>query len=306
MHTLTLLAPSSLVETLSDALLFELDARSVSVEDADAGTGAERALFGEPGTAVEVAWPRSTVTALFDDADAARRAANHVLGADPARAIAFVGMDTLADADWVRATQAQFDPVAVTPEFWIVPSWHAVPAQATRAIRLDPGLAFGSGTHPTTRMCLRWISRHAGAIEARRVLDFGCGSGILAIAAALHGAAIVDATDIDDAALVATRDNARANSVDTLRVGMPDRFTGRYDVVLANILATPLRLLAPVLVHRLERGAQLVLAGLLARQAEELQDVYAPAVRLVVEDEDDGWVLLAGRAGDVDMASSPA
>jgi ribosomal protein L11 methyltransferase len=307
MHTLSLLAPSLLVETLSDALMFELDARSVSVDDADAGTDAECALFGEPGTVVEAAWPRSAVTALFDDAESARRAADHVLGEDWARDIAFAGIGALPDTDWVRATQAQFDPVAITPGFWIVPSWHAVPAQATRVIRLDPGLAFGSGTHPTTRMCLRWIARHADAIEARRVLDYGCGSGILAIAAALHGAAVVDATDIDDAALVATRDNARANGMQAgLCVGAPDRFTGCYDIVLANILATPLRLLAPVLVQRLERGAHLVLAGLLARQADELQAAYAPAVRLAVDDEDDGWVLLAGRASEVDMASSPA
>ena len=307
MHTLTLLAPSPLVEALSDALMFELDARSVSVEDADAGTDAEQALFGEPGTAVDAAWPRSNVTALFDDAESARRAADHVLAEDWAREIAFVGIGTLPDADWVRATQAQFDPVAITPDFWIVPTWHAVPAQARLAIRLDPGLAFGSGTHPTTRMCLRWIARRADALRERRVLDYGCGSGILAIAAALHGAAVVDATDIDEAALAATRDNARANGVDArLRIGAPDRFTGRCDVVLANILATPLRLLAPVLVQRLDRGAHLVLAGLLARQASELQAVYAPAVRLEVADEDDGWVLLAGQVNDVDMASSPA
>ncbi len=305
MHTLSLLAPSPLVEALSDALMFELDARSVSVEDADAGTDAERSMFGEPGTAVETAWPRSTVVALFDDAESARRAADHVLGETWASDIAFVGLSTLPDTDWVRATQSQFDPVAITPDFWIVPSWHTVPAQATRSIRLDPGLAFGSGTHPTTRMCLRWIAHHAGTIEGRRVLDYGCGSGILAIAAAMHGARVVDATDIDEAALVATRENARANGV-PLHVGAPDVFNGRYGVVLANILATPLRLLAPVLLQRLEPGAHLVMAGLLARQAEDLRLIYAPAVHLSVQDEEDGWVLLAGRLTGGDMASSNA
>jgi ribosomal protein L11 methyltransferase len=292
MHTLTLLAPSALVEALSDALMFELDARSVAVEDADAGTDAEQALFGEPGTVVESAWTRSTVVASFDDEAIAWAAARHMMAQDWARAVAFLGVDHVPETDWVRATQSQFDPVSITSGFWVVPSWHEVPPQATRVIRLDPGLAFGSGTHPTTRMCLRWIARNVDLIAGRRVLDYGCGSGILAIAASMHGAARVDATDIDEAALLATRDNAHANGVE-LRVDLPHAFQGRYDIVIANILATPLEVLAPVLVRRLDRGARLVLAGLLARQAEALRAVYAPAVTLAVQDEDDGWVLLA-------------
>ncbi len=292
MHTLTLLAASTLVEELSDTLVFELDARSVAVEDADAGTADEQALFGEPGSVVEAAWPRSTLVATFDDEAAAHSAAGHVQARAWTADVAIVGFGDVPDTDWVRATQSQFDPVSITPEFWIVPSWHEAPAQATRVIRLDPGLAFGSGTHPTTRMCLRWIARHADRLAGRRVLDYGCGSGILAIAAAMHGASHVDATDIDEAALAATRDNARANGV-TLGVALPHAFDGHYDVVIANILATPLEVLAPVLVARLERGARLVMTGLLARQAATLQAVYAPRVNLSVHDEEDGWVLLA-------------
>jgi ribosomal protein L11 methyltransferase len=292
MHTLTLLAPSTLVEALSDALMFELDARSVAVEDADAGTDAEQALFGEPGTVVEAAWTRSTVVATFDDEAAARGAADDVLARHAVGRVTLVGFDRVPDTDWVRATQSQFDPVAITPGFWVVPSWHDVPSGASHVIRLDPGLAFGSGTHPTTRMCLRWIARHAGFVTGRRVLDYGCGSGILAIAAAMHGAALVDATDIDEAALTATRDNARANGA-AVRVALPDAFDDRYDVVVANILATPLEVLAPVLTARVDRGGRLVMAGLLARQATTLQAVYAPAVVLEVRDEEDGWVLLA-------------
>jgi len=203
-------------------------------------------------------------------------------------------LQVVPDEDWVRVTQAQFAPVPVTPKFWIVPSWHAVPAAAERVIRLDPGLAFGTGTHPTTRMCLRWIATQARAWP--RVLDYGCGSGILAIGAALHGAREIDAVDIDAAAVEATRANALANGV-TLRAGLPDVAAGAYDLVLANILAQPLKLLAPLLAGHLADGAPLVLAGILERQADEIRAAYAPWCDLSVSDSEDGWILMTGRAG---------
>ncbi len=303
MHTLTLLVPSTRVDDVSDALMFEHEALSVSVEDADAGTDAEQALFGEPGMAVDTLWARSTMVAMFATAEAARLAGDALLAQPGAADVAFVGLGTVPDTDWVRATQSQFDPVAITPEFWVVPSWYEVPAAARIAIRLDPGLAFGSGTHATTRMCLRWVARQASAVSRQRVLDYGCGSGILAIAAGMHGAASVDAVDIDDAALTATRDNAAANAV-ALRVSRPDGVEGPYGVVLANILATPLKLLAPVLGTLVGQHGHLVLAGLLARQVEELQACYAPYLALTVEDDDDGWVLLTGRVGQAGERSS--
>ena len=204
----------------------------------------------------------------------------------------------MADEDWVRLTQSQFEPVPITPGFWIVPSWHEPPADATRVIRLDPGLAFGTGTHPTTRMCLRWIARTAAARPAPwpRVLDYGCGSGILAIAAALHGARDVDAVDLDPAAVESTRVNAAANGV-ALRAGTPELAQGRYALVLANILAQPLKLLAPLLCGHVDAGGDLVLAGILERQADELRAAYAPWCCLEVTDEDDGWVLMTSRLG---------
>jgi len=194
----------------------------------------------------------------------------------------------------VRLTQSQFAPVPITPAFWIVPSWHEPPAGAERVIRLDPGLAFGTGTHPTTRMCLRWISRHAQRWP--RVLDYGCGSGILAIAAALHGAAEVDAVDIDPAAVESTRANAAANGV-IVRAALPDAARGRYGLVLANILAQPLKLLAPLLAGHAAPGACVVLAGILERQAGELQAAYAPWCALEVADIEDGWILMTARLG---------
>ncbi len=295
MFELVLLAPQALVEPISDALSDEWDALSVSVEDADAGTDAEHALFGEPGLpAPQPGWERSTLRALFDSEAAADAAAAAVLAVHAGSGVQVVSLQPLPDQDWVRITQAQFAPVAITPAFWIVPSWHEPPAEARTVIRLDPGLAFGTGTHPTTRMCLRWIADHASERSAAwsRVLDYGCGSGILAIAAALHGARSVDAVDIDPAAVTATQANALANGV-TLHAALPDAASGLYPLVLANILATPLKLLAPLLAGHLAPGGALVLAGILERQAGELQAAYAAAgLALTVADTEDGWVLM--------------
>lgn len=289
---LVLMVPEAAVETVGDAL-DALDALSVSVEDADAMTDAETALFGEPGMpAPKEGWCRSRVVGLFATEAAAREAAD-LLSAQ----VFFVGCEVLGvknvpEQDWVRLTQSQFEPVAITDDFWIVPSWHEPPAAAQHVIRLDPGLAFGTGTHPTTRMCLRWIA--ASSLSAQRVLDYGCGSGILAIGAARMGATDVSAVDIDPAAVTATDLNAHANHV-SLHSGLPDLASGEFDVVLANILATPLKVLAPLLCAHVGPGGHLVLAGILSRQAAELQDAYAPWLRLSVADEQEGWVLMTAQ-----------
>ncbi|WP_157263526.1 50S ribosomal protein L11 methyltransferase [Azohydromonas aeria] len=298
MFELVLRAPEALVEPVSEALMEELDALSVSVEDADVDTEAEQALFGEPGMpAPKPGWQRSTLKALFEQEAQATEAAALLL-AQPqwAGALQVQALQAVADQDWVRLTQSQFAPVEITPEFWIVPSWHEAPAQAQAVIRLDPGLAFGTGTHPTTRMCLRWTARQPAERRARwqRVLDYGCGSGILAIGAALHGARDIDAVDIDPAAVQATLDNAQANGVQ-LRAGLPDLVQGQYPLVLANILATPLKLLAPLLAGHVAPGGDLVLAGILERQADELKAAYAPWCALEVSDQEDGWILMTAR-----------
>lgn len=296
MHQLTLDVPEPLVEEVSDVLIDECQALSVSVEDADAGTPAERALFGEPGMPVaQAAWQHSRLLVLFADEAGADRASAWVLAQDAAAGLRLRASTPVPDEDWVRLTQSQFEPVEITPSFWIVPSWHEPPAQATRVIRLDPGLAFGTGTHPTTRMCLRWLARHdARHQDWSRVLDYGCGSGILAIGAALCGGSGIEAVDIDPAAVEATQANAAANGVTLAAVGLPDLARGRYPLVLANILATPLKLLAPVLAGFLAPGGQLVLAGILERQAGELTQAYAPWLELQVSDQEDGWILMTG------------
>jgi ribosomal protein L11 methyltransferase len=293
MHELLLRAPEALVESVSDALLLELGALSVAVEDADADSVHERSLFGEPGLPAPAAgWQRSTLRALFASEAEATEAATLLLAQDWSAGVEAGALQAVPEQDWVRLTQSQFAPVEITPTFWIVPSWHAPPPGAQKVIRLDPGLAFGTGTHPTTRMCLRWIAQHAQPWP--RVLDYGCGSGILAIAAALHGAHAVDAVDIDPAAVQATQANAQANGV-VLASTLPDQAVGTYALVLANILAAPLKLLAPLLSSHVAAHGQLVLAGILARQADELRAAYAPWCALDVRDEIDGWVLMTAR-----------
>jgi ribosomal protein L11 methyltransferase len=293
LHELLLRAPEGLVESVSDALLLELGALSVSVEDADADGAHEQALFGEPGLPAPAAgWQRSTLRALFAGEAEATEAATLLLAQPWSVGVEAGELQAVPEQDWVRLTQSQFAPVEITPAFWIVPSWHAPPPAARQVIRLDPGLAFGTGTHPTTRMCLRWIAQQAQPWS--RVLDYGCGSGILAIAAALHGAQAVDAVDIDPAAVQSTRANAQANGV-VLASDLPEQAQGAYALVLANILAAPLKLLAPLLSGHVAADGQLVLAGILARQADELRAAYAPWCALEVADEIDGWVLMTAR-----------
>ena len=257
-----------------------------------------RLVMGEPGLVPDrTAWQHSRVVALLspdlEPAVLLAAAANEIGIADTPK----FDVREVEEQDWVRLTQSQFEPVEITPDFWIVPTWHELPAAALRSIRLDPGLAFGTGTHPTTRMCLRWIARQGGADGARalgRVLDYGCGSGILAMGAAKFGASDIDAVDIDAAAVEATRQNAQANGVQ-LNAGLPDQARGEYQTVLANILATPLKVLAPLLCAHVARGGHLVLAGILERQTQELQQAYAPYLQLTVADTQDGWVLLTGQ-----------
>lgn len=292
MFELLLLCPEDRVEVFSDAF-DALDALSVSVEDADAQTPAEQALFGEPGMPPpKDGWQRSRMVALFADQAQADEASTLLQAQDFSEGCKLLGVRKLEDQDWVRLTQSQFAPVEITPDFWIVPTWHEVPAQAKQIIRLDPGLAFGTGTHPTTRMCLRWIATHD--VRGQRVLDYGCGSGILAIGAAKYGAQAIDAVDIDEAAVTSTELNASANGV-VLNAGLPELAKGEYQTVLANILATPLKVLAPLLCAHVQSGGHLVLAGILERQADELKQAYAPWLALDVADAEDGWILMTAR-----------
>jgi ribosomal protein L11 methyltransferase len=295
-------------EPLSDALL-EAGVLSVSVEDADRDTDAEQPLFGEPGTEPEVqAWGHNRVVALLpDDIDPAAlmRELELPVGAPEARPVWSVR--EVPDADWVRLTQSQFGPIHIGERILIVPSWHrddpalrragagdaATPGAGEVRIQLDPGLAFGTGSHPTTHLCLEWLEANLAA--GGSVLDYGCGSGILAIAARLLGAAATVGVDIDEQAVCATRDNAAINDVE-VQTMLPDELPdGAYDVVVANILSNPLKVLAPMLCGRVASGGSLVLSGVLERQAEEVCAVYARWLPMSVWRARDGWVCLHGR-----------
>ena len=272
-------------------------ALSVLVEDADAGTAAEQPLFGEPGSAAEAAWHRNTVVALVDAAaDDKLLVAAAALAAGMAAPPAFTSVD-VQEQDWVRLTQSQFDPIRISARLWIVPTWHTVPDPSAVAIRLDPGLAFGTGSHPTTRMCLAWLDQHVTRDDS--VLDYGCGSGVLAIAAALLGAHSVMATDIDAQALIATRNNAAANAcavtvhaASQLPAAGPG---GKASVVVANILTNPLKVLAPALCARVAACGRLTLSGILDSQAPEVIAAYAPFINLDVWRSEEGWVCLTGK-----------
>jgi len=295
MHALTLLAPAAAVDALCDRLCDELDALSASIEDADAGTEREAPVFDEPGIESASVWQHARISALFVDEATATAAAAALSASTGGTSLRIESIDAVGEQDWVRLTQSQFGACAITPRFWIVPTWSEVPPEASEVIRLDPGRAFGTGTHPTTRMCLRWIAEHgrAGGPAWPRVLDYGCGSGVLAIAARRFGARQVEAVDIDPAAIEATRANALANDVE-IAAGLPEDAAGPYQLIVANILAAPLKLLAPLLSALLDSDGVLVLSGVLSRQADELRSAYAPWLDLRVAAEDEGWILLVG------------
>ena len=290
--SVTLIVDARCVEALSDALI-EHGALSVDVADAAAGTSSERPLFAEPGSAPALNWAVNRVVALFaQDADPAAAVP------DALRAVALppttpYGVDRIDDKDWVRLSQSQFTPQQISPRLWVVPTWHEVVDANAINIRLDPGLAFGTGTHPTTRLCLRWLD--AQIKPGATVIDYGCGSGILAIAAMKLGARRAQGVDIDEPALLAARRNAMQNQVDVTFFAAADELKSQANIVVANILANPLTVLAPLLATLTAPGGMIALSGILAPQADELRDVYRIWFDMHATEAEDAWVLLAGR-----------
>ena len=288
----TLVIPAQYAEALTDRLL-ELGAASADVSDAAAGTEWERPIFDEPDAPLAAGWESGRVTALFPMESAVDAVIPHALesvGLSPSAAYEVHRVD---DQDWVRLTQSQFQPIHISGKLWIVPTWHTAPDPHAINITLDPGIAFGTGSHPTTRLCLQWLERHIRGGES--VLDYGCGSGILAIAALKLGAGNAAGVDIDPQAVLAARRNAMQNEV----VGNFSEAAGpaqnAADVVVANILANPLIVLAPVLSGLTRPGGTVVLSGILKEQADEVREVYSECFSTEDPVEDEGWVLLVGR-----------
>lgn len=280
---------SQRAEQLSD-IFFDLGALSVSIEDEHEGTELEQPIFNEPGMIVEALWEHSKVVVLFDDlADVASlvSAAEIELNA----AFSYV-QENVDDQDWVRLTQSQFEPIEVTPNLYIVPSWHSIPNTNATGIILDPGLAFGTGSHPTTFMCLRWIAEHV--TPEHEVLDYGCGSGILAITAKKVGAKLVDGVDIDSQAIESSLYNAEVNQV-RVNFCLPNQFLAKqYDVVIANILSNPLRMLASALASYVKPRGQIILSGILESQIEEMCEIYAQWFAMSTYTIQEGWACLHG------------
>lgn len=290
-QNVSFLTDASHAEPLCDALM-EAGALSASIEDADAGTPDEQPQFGEPGSVNSPGWQRSRVVALMEpDADAA------ALLAEAAAAIGLaevpsVSIEEVAEQNWVQLTQSQFDPIRVSERLWIVPSWHESPDPAAINLILDPGMAFGTGSHPTTRLCLEWLERTVS--PSCSVLDYGCGSGILAIAAARLGAGRVAGVDIDPQAVESARANAERNEVSALFADSAEPVAGEYDLVVANILSNPLRVLAPAICAHVRSGGCLALSGILREQAEEIIAIYAHWLPMEVADTREDWVCLSG------------
>jgi ribosomal protein L11 methyltransferase len=290
-QNVSFLTDAASAEPVCDALI-EIGALSASIEDADAGTPDEQPQFGEPGSVTTPGWTHSRVVALFDpDADVAAMLAEAAAQAGLDQVPDF-SVEAVEEQNWVQLTQAQFDPIRVSGRLWIVPSWHDAPDPEAINLILDPGMAFGTGSHPTTRLCLEWLERTVGAGDT--LLDYGCGSGILAIAAAKLGAASVAGVDIDPQAVEAANANAERNGVVARFADSAEVLAGEYDVVVANILSNPLRVLAPAICAHVRGGGRLALSGILREQADEIIAVYAPWIALQVADVREDWVCLAG------------
>lgn len=282
-------------QCLSDALI-DVGAISACIEDAQAGDQDEEPLFGEPGAVpAATAWHRNRIVALFNGGTTLDVPLSRLRAAGVGDFIV-AGQRDVPDTDWVRLTQSQFTPIHIGQRLWIIPSWHAPPAEAMAAnaivLQLDPGLAFGTGTHATTRLCLEWLEIHLRAGQS--VIDYGCGSGILAIAAKKLGAGEVSGTDIDPQAITASVQNARDNRCHAHFVDSSSFHGSPKEIVIANILSNPLKLLAPALVDLITPGGSLVLSGVLERQALEVIDAYAGRLALTTWRTMDGWVCLTG------------
>ena len=288
--SLTVNADAAYAESLSEALL-ELGALSVDMHDADADTPQENAIFGEPGEPTSSLWSHNAVTALFSADTNVAAILQQAATAVGLKQLPAYQITTLQDNDWVRLTQSQFDPIRISPRLWIVPTWHTPVDKAAINIVLDPGLAFGTGSHPTTRLCLRWLDENMQGGES--VLDYGCGSGILAIAAMKLGAADAYGIDVDTQAVQSSRDNAMANQI-IATFALPEGTPHPADIVVANILTNPLKMLAPLLACATRQGGRIVLSGVLSEQAANVEQIYSHWFNLNTTVMEDGWACLSG------------
>lgn len=288
-------AKDNTADLISDALM-EIGALSASIEDANAETPDEQPIFGEPGDPPPGIWQQNVVSALFNDDVQVEEVMQSLSLATGLHDLPYT-IENIAEQDWVRATQSQFDPIRIRDDLWIVPTWHDAPNPNALNIVLDPGLAFGTGSHPTTHLCLAWLADHVSPDIS--VLDYGCGSGILAIAAKKLGANHVIGVDIDHQAIISSQYNAQQNQVDAgfyLPKDLPANalINGQADLVVANILSSALSVLAPALAAACKQGGKIALSGILREQTEQVTAIYAEWFRMETPFFMDSWVLLTG------------
>lgn len=289
MLAIKLVVAANEVEQWSEALL-SAGAWAVDVADADSGTGHESPNFVEPGYSEALYWPCNTVEALFADQDSAELLSE--ISKTTGLAVPPFSVEQRAELDWVRASQAQFTPIKISPNLWIVPSWCEPIQPAAINLMIDPGLAFGTGSHPTTRLCLQWLEQQI--VGGETVIDYGCGSGILAIAAAKLGAGQVIGVDVDPQALAVSRDNAARNQVQ-VELSLPAaKPPGQADVLVANILANPLCILAPLFAQTIKTGGAVILSGVLSEQTETVLAAYQRWFTISLWREEENWVAIAG------------
>lgn len=297
--SITIETDSAHAEVLSDVLL-EMGALSVDIQDAAAGTDLEEPLFGEPGEPTEKKfWQSAKIAAIFTTDTNVEEVIANASQAAELTSLPVYHVDQLPEKDWVRMSQDQFTPIKISSRLWIVPSWHKVPDPKAINLILDPGLAFGTGSHPTTQLCLAWLDENLRGGEA--VLDYGCGSGILAIAALKLGARNAIGVDIDPQAIMASQENATRNQIDqknaqfyTAHNELQTTTTDWADMVVANILANPLKVLAPLLMSMTRKGGKIALSGILKDQSEEVEKIYQQWFKMQISGEREGWVLLTG------------
>ena len=283
-------ASADYAHIMSDALI-ELGALSCAIEDSYLNSENEEALFGEPNIPSNTIWQHNTVESLFDAAVSIDTIINELKTITGLPHIDYT-LDTVEEQNWVALTQSQFEPINILDKLWIVPSWHTSPNPDAINIILDPGLAFGTGSHPTTHLCLEWLIKEVNIND--HVLDYGCGSGILSIAAKKCGAKQVIGVDIDPQAIIASIHNAKENHVDVQFYNSELPLTFEADIVVANILSSALSVLAPLIAKACKPHGKIALSGILKEQIVMLTEIYSTWFDLNKPIEREGWILLSG------------
>ncbi|OIQ96888.1 ribosomal protein L11 methyltransferase [mine drainage metagenome] len=283
-------AQDNTADLISDTLM-ALGALSAIIEDANAETIDEQPIFGEPGDPPPGIWQQNLVSALFDEGVDVSQIMTDLQQQSKLTNLQY-STEIIQEQDWVRATQSQFEPIRITDQLWIVPTWHSSPSPDAINIILDPGLAFGTGSHPTTHLCLAWLTQTVSADKS--VLDYGCGSGILAIAAKKLGAGNVVGTDIDTQAIQSSLYNAEQNNVAAEFYHASQYKSHEFDIVVANILSSALSVLAPALAKSCKAGGKIALSGILREQEADVSAIYAQWFDMEAPQYMESWVLLTG------------